>query len=70
MSQGPVIVEALRTPIGRAGGGLRQVTAPLLAAPVLAELADRVDGDPDEVILGNCMGPGGDVARVCPTESR
>lgn len=64
MTAQPVIVEALRTPIGRAGGALRQVTAPLLAAPVLTELAGRVDADPNEVILGNCMGPGGNVARV------
>ena len=61
----PVIVEALRTPIGRQGGALRGVTAAELAAPVLAELAARLEhSTPDEVILGNCMGPGGDVARV------
>ena len=61
----PVIVEALRTPIGRQGGVLRGVTAAELAAPVLAELAARLEHPtPDEVILGNCMGPGGDVARV------
>ncbi len=82
MSDRPVIVEALRTPIGRQGGALREVRAADLAAPVLAELQGRlarlapgVDptagprtaGEaacPDEVILGNCMGPGGDVARV------
>lgn len=82
MTGGPVVIDALRTPIGRQGGALRQVTAPLLAAPVLAALIERsardgpstasIDVDPatdrvllpDEVILGNCMGPGGDVARV------
>lgn len=67
----PVIVAAVRTPIGTAGGALSTVTAAELAAPVLARLV----GDPAvaaagapaqvrEVVLGNCMGPGGNVARV------
>jgi acetyl-CoA C-acetyltransferase len=57
----PFIVAALRTPIGTAGQALRQVQAAELAAPVIAALAGH---DPTEVVLGNCMGPGGDVARV------
>ncbi|GGF33773.1 acetyl-CoA acetyltransferase [Marmoricola endophyticus] len=57
------IVAALRTPIGTAGHGLADVDAAALAAPVLARLAD-VTGPPGEVVLGNCTGPGGDVARV------
>jgi acetyl-CoA C-acetyltransferase len=57
----PVIIDALRTPIGTAGQALRDVEAADLAAPVLAALAHL---DPVEVVLGNCMGPGGDVARV------
>ncbi|HEX7740477.1 MAG TPA: thiolase family protein [Marmoricola sp.] len=61
---GPVIIEALRTPIGTAGHGLREVTAPELAAPVLRALRDAMGGVPSDVVLGNCMGPGGDVARV------
>jgi acetyl-CoA C-acetyltransferase len=61
----PVIVEALRSPIGRAGGRLRDLAAPDLAAPVLAAVHRRLDQPRiDEVVLGNCMGPGGDVARV------
>ncbi len=61
----PVIVGALRTPIGTAGMGLREVTAADLAAPVLTRLAADADGlVPHDVVLGNCMGPGGDVARV------
>ena len=59
----PVVVDALRTPIGTAGHGLRDVDAADLAAPVLAALAARAPAV-DEVVLGNCMGPGGDVARV------
>ena len=60
----PVIVAALRSPIGTAGRSLASVTAPDLAAPVLRALADSLDLAADEVVLGNCMGPGGDVARV------
>jgi acetyl-CoA C-acetyltransferase len=64
-----VIVAALRSPIGTAGHGLAGVDAAALAAPVLRAVADAVadagvSGRPDEVVLGNCMGPGGDVARV------
>ena len=59
----PVVVAAFRTPIGTAGRALAGVTAADLAAPVLRQLATDV-GTPDEVVLGNCMGPGGDVARV------
>jgi acetyl-CoA C-acetyltransferase len=60
----PVIVAALRTPIGSAGGALSSVTAPDLAAPVLTRLVESLPETPREVVLGNCMGPGGDVARV------
>ena len=60
----PVVVAALRTPIGTAGGALADVAAPDLAAPVLARLAAQAPGVPRDVVLGNCTGPGGDVARV------
>jgi acetyl-CoA C-acetyltransferase len=68
----PVVVAALRTPIGTAGGALAGISAADLAAPLLAELARSVralgTGSCDvplrEVVLGNCTGPGGDVARV------
>lgn len=60
----PLIVAAARTPLGTAGRSLAHVPAHELAAPVLARLAKRLPVPPDEVILGNCLGPGGDVARV------
>jgi len=63
----PVIIAALRTPIGTAGRSLAAVTAPDLAAPVLAALVESIEvtaADLHDVVLGNCMGPGGDVARV------
>ncbi|HYO39545.1 MAG TPA: thiolase family protein [Nocardioidaceae bacterium] len=61
----PVVVAALRTPIGTAGGALSGVSAADLAAPLIGALSRCVDGLPLlDVVLGNCMGPGGDVARV------
>ena len=63
----PVIVAALRTPIGTAGRSLASVAAADLAAPVLSAVVNESGVSADavtEVILGNCMGPGGDVARV------
>ena len=61
----PVIVAALRTPIGTTGRSLAEVDAASLAAPVLAALAAAVPDQPvTDVVLGNCMGPGGNVARV------
>ncbi|MGX5697870.1 thiolase family protein [Agromyces soli] len=62
-----VLVAARRTPIATAGRGLADLTVDALAAPVLAEAARLVApaGVPvDDVVLGNCMGPGGDLARV------
>lgn len=65
LDHSPVVVAALRTPIGTAGRSLAGVDAAGLAAPVLAALAAAVPGEPvAEVVLGNCMGPGGNVARV------
>jgi acetyl-CoA C-acetyltransferase len=62
VSEAPLIVAAARTPVGTAGLALAGVDAASLAAPVLARLASEIS--PDEVVLGNCTGPGGDVARV------
>ncbi len=64
VADAPVIVAAARTPIGTAGRALASVTAADLAAPVLTSLAGSVDEPPRDVVLGNCMGPGGNVARV------
>lgn len=67
MTAAPVIVAARRTPIGTAGRGFAAHPVDALAAPVLAEVAAQLApvGVPiDDVVLGNCMGPGGDLARV------
>ncbi|MDE1674664.1 thiolase family protein [Nocardia gipuzkoensis] len=69
MSPVPVLVAPRRTPIGNAGHGLADVTVIDLAAPVLravlASVRDAgIDAEVDDVVLGNCLGPGGDPARV------
>jgi acetyl-CoA C-acetyltransferase len=64
----PVVVGARRTWIGTAGHGHADVGAADLAAPVLtAALADLPAGHGltvADVALGNCTGPGGNLARV------
>jgi acetyl-CoA C-acetyltransferase len=68
----PVVVAARRTPVGTVRGSLRAVDVADMAAPVLRALVDdlRAAGSDvprlvvDDVVLGNCMGPGGNPARV------
>ena len=51
-----VICEPLRTPVGRIGGALAQLSATELAAVTLSELVRRTglgEGEVDDVILGN-----------------
>ena len=65
------IVDAVRTPVGRRGGGLAAVHPADLGAHALRALFDRVDLDPAavaDVIFGcvDTIGPqAGDVARTC-----
>lgn len=62
----PVIVAATRSPIGTAGRSLSHLTADRLAGPVLAATLERSGLAAEEisdVVLGNCMGAGGNVAR-------
>lgn len=66
MTDTPVLVAARRTPIGTAGHGLRDTTVGELAAVALRAVVDDAGlapGEIDEVLLGNCLGPGGDPAR-------
>ncbi|MEV0824928.1 thiolase family protein [Nonomuraea rubra] len=65
MGDTPVVVAARRTPIGTAGHAYKELTVDRLAAPVIAAVAADVPGRrAGDVVLGNCMGPGGNVARV------
>ena len=67
----PVLIAARRTPIGTAGRSLAALTVADLAAPVISALADELEPGADlhDVVLGNCMGPGGDVARVAALQA-
>ncbi|WP_433235971.1 thiolase family protein [Streptosporangium sp. CA-135522] len=58
---------ARRTPIGTAAHAFKSLTVDRLAAPVIASVAHEVAhlGLPvEDVVLGNCTGPGGNLARV------
>ncbi|MFJ4683401.1 acetyl-CoA C-acetyltransferase [Streptomyces sp. NPDC088789] len=65
------IVEAVRTPVGRRGGGLSTVHPADLGAHVLKELITRAAVDPaavEDVVFGclDTVGPqAGDIARTC-----
>src|SRR5204862_2666040 len=65
------IVDAVRTPVGKRGGGLSQVHPADLGAHVLKALVARADVDPaavEDVLLGcvDTIGPqAGDIARTC-----
>lgn len=63
----PVIVAAKRTPIGKIGGMLKDIPPEQLAAHVINALVDEMSmrtEEIDEVILGNSVGPGGNIARL------
>src|SRR3954469_18711261 len=65
------IVEAVRTPVGRRGGGLSQVHPADLGGHSITALIERTGVDPaaiDDVVFGNVdsIGPqAGDIARTC-----
>ena len=57
----PVILSAVRTPIGKFQGGLAPLSAPQLGAKVVAEAVRRAGIEPksvDEVIMGNVVQAG------------
>jgi acetyl-CoA C-acetyltransferase len=65
------IIDAVRTPVGRRGGGLSQAHPADLGAHVIKALVDRNDIDPlvvEDVFFGcvDTIGPqAGDIARTC-----
>lgn len=68
----PVIIAALRTPIGRAGGALRMIELEDLAAPLLQSVTQQAGiapADVDDVILGNATGGGGNIARLAALQA-
>jgi acetyl-CoA C-acetyltransferase len=61
------LIGGLRTPIGKTGGFLKDLLPEHLASIVLNEVTAKYEISPtnlDQVILGNAVGPGGNIARV------
>lgn len=68
-----VIVSGARTPIAKYNGALRDVLPEKYAALVLQEAVNRAGIEPgmiDQVIMGNCLGSKGCMARVALLEAR
>ena len=65
------LIDAVRTPVGKRGGGLSRVHPADLGAHVLRALVARTGIDPvavEDVVFGCCdtVGPqAGDIARTC-----
>lgn len=67
MKRDAVIVSAVRTPIGRQGSALASVPAHVFGAEVIKEAVKRAAIDPeliDDVIFGNVLSGGGNIARL------
>ena len=66
----PIVIAARRTPISTRGLRLRSRSVHELAAPVIRQCladAERAIGSSlavGDVVIGNCMGPGGNIARL------
>ena len=58
-----VIVKAKRTVIGKKDGCLREYPPEQLAAFVIRDIVQDLPEPVDEIILGNVVGPGGNIAR-------
>ncbi|MEV7997666.1 thiolase family protein [Pseudarthrobacter oxydans] len=68
----PVIIAARRTPVCRTNGALRSLRAHELLAPVLRELLAETGTEPGrvtDVVIGNAVGGGGNVARLALLEA-
>jgi acetyl-CoA C-acetyltransferase len=67
-----VIVSAVRTPIAKKGGALAALNPSIYGAAVMKEALQRanVEGqDVDDVIFGNCLAGGGNIARLTLLEA-
>lgn len=72
MSKEAVIVSAVRTAIGRAGGTLGRIPPQYFGAEVIKEAIKRVNLEPnlvEDVIFGNCLNAGGNIARLCALQA-
>ncbi|MDI6878388.1 MAG: thiolase family protein [Desulfitobacteriaceae bacterium] len=72
MSREAVVVSAVRTAIGRAGGTLGRIPPQYFGAEVIKEAVKRIELDPtliEDVIFGNCLNAGGNIARLCALQA-
>ncbi|WP_346925520.1 thiolase family protein [uncultured Arthrobacter sp.] len=68
----PVIIAARRTPVCRANGALKTLHAHELLAPVLRSVLADAGASPEsvaDVVIGNAVGGGGNVARLAALEA-
>lgn len=68
----PVIIAARRTPVCRSNGALKDLRAHQLLAPVLKQLLEASGVSPEDVadvVIGNAVGGGGNVARLALLEA-
>lgn len=66
------LIGGLRTPIGKKNGNLKKILPEKLAAITLTNLLNKYHLSPnniDTVIMGNIIGPGGNIARVATLEA-
>ncbi|UKA61191.1 thiolase family protein [Arthrobacter sp. FW306-04-A] len=71
-SRQPVIIAALRTPVCRANGQLKSLRAEDLLAPVLRSLLTSTGvsaSDVSDVVIGNAVGGGGNLARYAALQA-
>jgi acetyl-CoA C-acetyltransferase len=72
MNRDAVIVSAVRTAIGKQGGALASVPAHEFGAEVMKEALKRAKVEPqmiDDVIMGNVLSGGGNIARLTALET-
>lgn len=72
MMKKAVIVSAVRSPIGKYGGGLSGIEPYKLGALLIKEAVDRSGVDPElieDVVMGNLYGHHGNIARVASLEA-
>lgn len=72
MKREAVIVSAVRTPIARIGGALASMDAHVFGAEAIKEAVRRAKIPPeliDDVIFGNVLSGGGNIARLTALEA-
>ncbi len=69
MKKSAVIIRANRTPIGREKGIFQYLEPHQLISPLLKSLGKDIENLIDDVLLGNVVGPGGNLARFSALEA-